>query len=171
MFVHEKHAYNTDLPRFAGWWGHNKERRFLMEPNFDPMHGAEGWQLSNAPVLGMAAHLASLDIFEEAGMERIFAKRDLLTAYIEFIIDDVSQKHTEKCSFEIITPRDKTKRGAQLSILLHGMGKALFDKMWEAGVIADWREPNVIRIGPAPLYNSFEDAYRFGKILEESIMN
>jgi kynureninase len=171
MFVHEKHAYNTDLPRFAGWWGHNKERRFLMEPQFDPMHGAEGWQLSNAPVLGMAAHLASLDIFEEAGMDKIFAKRDLLTAYIEYIVDEVTKKHGDKCSFEIITPRDKTKRGAQLSILLHGMGKSLFDKMWEAGVIADWREPNVIRIGPAPLYNSFEDAFRFGQILEKSIVN
>lgn len=171
MFVHEKHAYDTSLPRFAGWWGHNKERRFLMEPQFDPMRGAEGWQLSNAPVLGMAAHLASLEIFEEAGMTEIFAKRDLLTAYIEFIIDETTTKHHDKCTLEIITPRDKTKRGAQLSILVHGMGKILFDKMWEAGVIADWREPNVIRIGPAPLYNSFEDAYRFGKILEHSILS
>lgn len=171
LFVHEKHAYNTNLPRFAGWWGHNKERRFLMEPDFDPMRGAEGWQLSNAPVLGMAAHLASLDIFEEAGMGRIFAKRDALTAYIEFIIDDISKRMGETCSFEIITPRNKKERGAQLSILVHGMGKALFDKMWEEGVIADWREPNVIRIGPAPLYNSFEDAYRFGKIIEKIILD
>ncbi len=169
IFVHEKHAYNTDLPRFAGWWGHNKERRFLMEPQFDPMRGAEGWQLSNAPVLGMAAHLASLDIFTEAGMDKIFAKRDLLTAYFEYIIDEITAKNSEKCSFEIITPRDKTKRGAQLSILVHGMGKALFDRIADEGVIADWREPNVIRIGPAPLYNSFEDAYRFGQILEKAI--
>jgi kynureninase len=169
MFVHEKHAYNTDLPRFAGWWGHNKERRFLMEPQFDPMRGAEGWQLSNAPILGMAAHLASLDIFDAAGMENIFAKRDVLTAYLEFVIDGVSERNKDKCSFEIITPRDKTKRGAQLSILVHGMGKPLFEKISEKGVIADWREPNVIRIAPAPLYNSFEDCFRFGKILEESI--
>ena len=169
MFVHEKHAYNTDLPRFAGWWGHNKERRFLMEPQFDPMRGAEGWQLSNAPILGMAAHLASLAIFDAAGMENIFAKRDVLTAYLEFVIDGVSERNKDKCSFEIITPRDKTKRGAQLSILVHGMGKPLFEKISEKGVIADWREPNVIRIAPAPLYNSFEDCFRFGKILEESI--
>jgi kynureninase len=168
MFVHEKHEYKPELPRFAGWWGYDKETRFLMEPGFNPMKGAEGWQLSNAPVLGMAAHLASLDLFEEVGMESLCAKRDDLTAYLEFIINDVSERN-KNATFEIITPKDKTKRGAQLSILAHGQGKALFDAMTEKGVIADWREPNVIRVAPAPFYNSFEDVYRFGKILEESI--
>lgn len=169
MFVHQRHAYNPDLPRFAGWWGYDKETRFQMEPGFNPMRGAEGWQLSNAPVLGMAAHLASLDIFEEAGMDRIGAKRDSLTAFMEFVIEDISDRNSDRCKFEIITPKDKTKRGAQLSILAHGQGKALFDALTEEGVIADWREPNVIRIAPAPLYNSYEDCVRFGKCLENAI--
>lgn len=169
MFVHERHAYNPELPRFAGWWGYDKETRFLMQPGFNPMKGAEGWQLSNAPVLGMAAHLASLDIFEEAGMDRIGEKRDLMTAYMEFVIDDISEKNKERCTFELITPRDKTKRGAQLSIMAKGQGKALFDALSAEGVVADWREPNVIRIAPAPLYNSYEDCYWFGQLLEKAI--
>lgn len=169
MFVHERHSYNPELPRFAGWWGYDKETRFLMQPGFNPMKGAEGWQLSNAPVLGMAAHLASLDIFEEAGMDRIGAKRDLMTAYLEFVIDTISEKNKDRVTFELITPRDKTKRGAQLSIMAKGQGKALFDALSDLGVVADWREPNVIRIAPAPLYNSFEDCYWFGQLLEKAI--
>jgi kynureninase len=170
MFVHQRHANKPDLPRFAGWWGYNKESRFKMEPGFVPMPGAEGWQLSNAPILGMATHLASLEIFHEAGMDRIGGKRDMLTAFLEFIIQDVSERNKEHCTFEIITPSDKTKRGAQLSILVHGQGKSLFDKLSDEGIIADWREPNVIRVAPAPLYNSFEDCYWFGKLLESSIL-
>jgi kynureninase len=169
IFVHERHAENAALPRFAGWWGYDKSSRFLMEPGFKPMFGAEGWQLSNAPVLGMAAHLASLDIFDEAGMERIGAKREKLTAFLEFVIEDVSKRNQERCTFEIITPRDRQKRGAQLSILVHGQGKSLFDALSAQGVIADWREPNVIRVAPAPLYNSFEDCFRFGLALENAI--
>ena len=170
MYVHERHANRPELPRFAGWWGHDKSVRFLMEPGFQPMPGAEGWQLSNAPVLGMAAHLASLDIFDEVGMEKLCAKRDQLTAYLEFIIDDISSTHKELCTLEIITPRNKTQRGAQLSMLVHGKGKAIFDKLSEAGVVADWREPNVIRLAPVPLYNSFEDVYYFGKHLADAIV-
>ncbi len=169
MFVHERHANRPDLPRFAGWWGYDKDTRFQMEAGFKPMKGAEGWQLSNAPVLGMAAHLASLEIFDEAGMDRIGEKRDLLTAYLEYIIDDVSKKNAERCTFEIVTPRNPSKRGAQLSILAHGQGKDLFDELTNQGVVADWREPNVIRIAPAPLYNSFEDCFRFGRCLEKAI--
>lgn len=169
MFVHQRHADRPELPRFAGWWGHDKESRFLMEPGFHPMKGAEGWQLSNAPVLGMAAHLASLEIFDEAGMENIGKKRDILTAFLEFVIDDISERNKERCTFEIITPRDKTKRGAQLSILAKGQGKALFDALSDQGVVADWREPNVIRVAPVPLYNSFEDCYWFGQLLEKAI--
>ena len=169
MFVHERHANNPDLPRFAGWWGHNKEARFLMEPGFQPMPGAEGWQLSNAPVLGMAAHLAAVDIFEEASMEVIGVKRDLMTAYLEFVIDSISERSKEKCTFELITPRDKKQRGAQLSIMALGQGKALFDALSDLGVVADWREPNVIRVAPAPLYNSFEDCWWFGHLLEKAI--
>ena len=169
MFVHERHANNPDLPRFAGWWGHNKDTRFLMEPGFQPMLGAEGWQLSNAPVLGMAAHLAAVDIFEEASMEVIGVKRDLMTAYLEFVIDSISERSKEKCTFELITPRDKKQRGAQLSIMALGQGKALFDALSDLGVVADWREPNVIRVAPAPLYNSFEDCWWFGHLLEKAI--
>ncbi len=168
MFVHERHANDASLPRFAGWWGHNKDVRFKMEKGFVPMEGAEGWQLSNAPILGMAAHLASLDIFDEVGMKAISKKRNDLTAYLEFIIEEVS-KASSKAEFEIITPSNPDERGAQLSILAHGQGKALFDIMSELGVVADWREPNVIRIAPAPLYNSYEDVWRFGQILAEAI--
>ena len=169
MFVHERHANNKNLPRFAGWWGYNKEKRFQMEPGFEPMPGAEGWQLSNAPVLGMAVQLASLEIFEEAGMDRIGTKRDLMTAFTEFVIEDISERNKEKCTFELITPKDKTQRGAQLSIQAKGQGKALFNALSDMGVVADWREPNVIRIAPAPLYNSYEDCYWFGQLLEQAI--
>lgn len=169
MFVHERHRYNKQLPRFAGWWGYNKETRFQMEPGFDPIPGAEGWQLSNAPVLGMSAHLASLDIFEQAGMDRIGEKRDLITAYLEYVIECISDENKEKVQFEIITPKAIDKRGSQLSILAHGQGKTLFNALTEQGVIADWREPNVIRIAPAPLYNSFEDCYLFGQALAKAI--
>jgi kynureninase len=168
MFVHERHANNPDLPRFAGWWGHDKDVRFKMEPGFRPMEGAEGWQLSNAPILGMAAHLASLTIFDEVGMTAISEKRDDLTAYLEFVINDISA-NSEKVNFEIITPTDKVKRGAQLSILAHGQGKDLFDALTKSGVVADWREPNVIRVAPAPLYNSYEDVYQFGQKLKAAI--
>jgi len=169
LFVHEKHEFNQDLPRFAGWWGYDKETRFQMEPGFVPMKGAEGWQLSNAPVLGMAAHLAALDIFEEAGMEALRAKSDQLTSYLEDLINDISERKGHLCQFEIITPKNLNERGAQLSILAHGKGKAMFDSLTKKGVIADWREPNVIRIAPVPLYNSFEDIFKFAKYLEESI--
>lgn len=169
MFVHQRHEFNPELPRFAGWWGYDKETRFLMEPGFVPMKGAEGWQLSNAPILGMAAHLAALDIFDEVGMDALCEKRDDLTAYMEFIIEDISENCKDSCTLEIITPKDKSKRGAQLSILAHGMGKELFDFITEKGVIADWREPNVIRIAAVPLYNSYMDAYKFGETLKEGI--
>jgi kynureninase len=169
MFVHERHAHRDDFVRLAGWWGHDKSVRFKMEPGFQPMAGAEGWQLSNAPVLGMAAHLASLEIFHEAGMERIGRKRDELTAYLEFVIHNISEQHKTRAEFELITPSDKTKRGAQLSIMAKGQGRKLFDALTKQGVVADWREPNVIRIAPAPLYNSFEDCYRFGELLARAI--
>ena len=169
MFVHERHANNKDLPRFAGWWGHDKETRFLMEPGFNPMPGAEGWQLSNAPVLGMAAHLASLEIFDEVGLDKLIEKRVKLTGFLEEVINEISEDYKDKCTFEIITPKNLESRGAQLSILAHGQGKQMFDKLTEQGVIADWREPNVIRIAPVPLYNSFNDIARFGECLINAI--
>jgi kynureninase len=167
MYIRKDHTENKSLRRFGGWWGHNKERRFLMEPGFDPIPSAESWQLSNAPVLGMAAHLASLKIFDEVGMPTLCEKRDKLTGYLEYLIQDIAER--KQCNFEIITPVEKHKRGCQLSILLHGQGKALFNKLTEQGVIADWREPNVIRMAPVPLYNSFTDIYEFGQILEKAL--
>ncbi len=168
IFVHEKHVTNPEINRFAGWWGHDKERRFLMEPEFKPMLTAEAWQLSNAPVLAMAVHKASLDIFMEAGIENLRAKSIALTNYLEFVVEKVSDS-VENASFEIITPSNPQERGAQLSILSHGSGKELFDFITQEGVIADWREPNVIRIAPVPMYNNYEDVYRFGEILKRGI--
>lgn len=170
MFVHERFANRPDLPRFAGWWGYDKSTRFMMEPGFRPMEGAEGWQLSNAPVISMAAHWASLELFDEIGMEALNVKSEKLTGYLEFILDELSEKHGEKCRFEIITPREKSRRGAQLSILVHGKGKELFDFLSAEGVVADWREPNVIRVAPVPMYNSFEDVYYLGQLLEAGIL-
>jgi kynureninase len=164
LFVNERHGNDTSINRFGGWWGHNKERRFLMENTFDPMQGAEGWQLSNAPVLGMAALKASLDIFDEAGIHNLRAKSVKLTRYLEFIFNDVVRKLPD-IQLEIITPIDPQKRGAQLSIKLIGTDKTFFDKLTKAGVISDFRSPDVIRVAPAPLYNSFEDVYQFGNTL------
>lgn len=161
-FVHSKHA-KSDLPRLAGWWGHNKAERFKMGDKFEPIAGAEGWQLSNAPVLSMAACRASYDIFHEVGLAALAVKRDLLTGYLEFLIDELN-KQSKTYQLEIITPKNKQERGAQLSILAHGGdAKLFFNKLTEAGVISDWREPNVIRVAPAPLYNSFEDVWRMVK--------
>jgi kynureninase len=160
-FVHQKHHKNTGLPLFAGWWGHDKTTRFKMDREFVPMENVERWQLSNAPILSMAAYKASLDIFDEVGMEKLNEKSKVLTAYLEFIVEEINKQ--KKNSLEIITP--KANRGCQISIVAHGQGKALYNKLIENGVIPDWREPNVIRCAPVPMYNSFEDIYRFGEIL------
>lgn len=169
IFVHERHLEDKNLKRFGGWWGHDKTVRFKMEHDFQPMHSAESWQLSNAPILGMAAHLASLNMFDEVGMDAIGKKRDVMTAYLEFVVNCVSDFYGDKCNFEIITPKEKNRRGSQLSILVHGQARKLFDYLTEEGVIADWREPNVIRVAPVPMYNSFEDVYRFGQILAKAL--
>jgi kynureninase len=166
-FVNEKHHSNPDLPRFAGWWGHNKERRFKMEPIFDPAPGAEGWQISNIPILSLAPYLASLEMFDEIGMDVIIEKRDKITCYLEYILDEISKE--VEGGFEIITPTNPDERGCQLSVLLHGQGRSLFDYLMKNGVITDWREPNVVRFAPAPLYCSFEDMYNFGQILKSGI--
>jgi kynureninase len=167
VFIHERHHGIKDIPRLEGWWGTNKARRFLMEPEFDPIPTAEAWQLSNAPVLSMAPLLASLDLFERAGMERLLEKQKDLTGYLEYVIEEIARE--DDSHFEIITPTDKTKRGAQLSVLLHGKGKEVFEYLQENGVIADWREPNVIRMAPVPMYNSYSDVYRFAEIFRKAI--
>lgn len=169
VFINKRHCNNTELPRFAGWWGQEKETRFLMEKGFKPMKSAEAWQMSNAPVLSMAAHKAAIDIFDEVGMEKLLKKQQLLSGYLEFIVDDINAKLThQNTSLEIITPRNWDERGCQVSVIAHGYGKDLFDKLTAEGAITDWREPNVIRMAPVPLYNSFEDIYRFGEILTKA---
>lgn len=166
LFVHENN-HRKPLPILAGWWGHDKESRFLMEPEFVPMKSAEAWQMSNAPVFNMAIYLASLEIFQEATMPRLWKKSRPLTDYLEFVIGEVAKE--TGADLQIITPKEHRRRGCQLSVVAHGYGKTLFDKITEAGVIADWREPNVIRMAPVPLYNSFEDIYRFGEILKSAL--
>lgn len=165
-FVHERHA-DSGVVRFAGWWGHDKASRFRMEKGFNPIPGAEGWQMSNAPVFAMAAHNAALEIFDEVGMEKLRVKTEKLSGYLEFVIDEISKKHNN--CLEIITPRDWKQRGCQVSVVAHGYGRDLFNKLMANGVMPDWREPNVIRMAPVPLYNSFEDVYRFGVKLEEAM--
>lgn len=168
-FVHEKHHENPDLPRFAGWWGHNKERRFKMEPNFDPVRGAEGWQISNLPILSLAPYLASVVLFDEIGMEALIQKRELITSYLEFVLLEIDKEVAG--SFEIITPKNPLERASQLSVFLHGEGRSLFDYLMKNGVVTDWREPNVIRLAPVPLYCSFEDMFDFGQILKKGIQD
>jgi len=170
FFVHEKHHEDKDLNRFAGWYGHNKERRFLMEPNFDPVYGANGWQVSNLPILSMAPYLASVDMFAEIGMKKLVAKRNLITSYLEFILHEIDEE-LEEAKFEILTPNNQEERGCQLSVYLHGQGKELFHYLMKNGVVTDWREPNVIRFAPVPLYTSFEDMYNFGQILKQGILD
>ena len=167
-FIHEKHHSNSELPRFAGWWGHNKERRFKMEPQFDPIQGADGWQISNLPVLSLAPYLASVELFAEIGMDALIAKRNTITAYLEFVLREIDRE--VHGNFEIITPSNPSERGCQLSVFLHGEGRSLFDYLMKNGVIIDWREPNVIRLAPVPMYTSFEDIYRFGQILKNGIV-
>ena len=170
FFVHEKHHNDKELKRFAGWYGHNKERRFKMEPDFDPVHGADGWQISNLPILSLAPYLASVEMFAEVGMDKLIAKRNLITSYLEFVLHEID-KELEGADFEILTPANQEERGCQLSVYLHGQGRELFEKLMKNGVITDWREPNVIRLAPAPFYCSFEDMYEFGQILKELILN
>lgn len=155
-FVHERHARDFDLPRLAGWWGHDEKTRFQMGPDFQPIAGAEGWQLSNPSILTLAALRASMDIFDEAGMGTLRAKSISLTGYLEFLLDQqVSSR------FSIISPRDPLQRGAQLSLRIARNGRALCERLAEQSVLCDWREPDILRVAPAPLYNSYQDVFRF----------
>jgi kynureninase len=164
IFVHEKHGRSFDLPRFGGWWGHDKRTRFQMQPGFQPMEGAEGWQLSNAPILGMAAMKASLELFSKIGMTALREKSEKLTGYLEFTIDQLAKEFPD-ANISIITPRDPGQRGCQVSVDIAGRERKLFDDMIAAGIIADFREPCIIRMAPVPLYNSFEDVFNFGTVM------
>ncbi len=162
VFVHEKHAHNKDLKRFAGWWSHNKSTRFNMRQPLDVIPGAEGWQLSNPPILSMAAIKASLDMFNDVGMDAIRRKAEKLTGYFEFLINELNND-----KIKIITPSNPKERGCQLSIQVKDADKNLHTKLTEAHIITDWREPDVIRCAPVPLYNTFEDVYRMVEKLKE----
>lgn len=163
-FVHERHATNFDLPRFAGWWGHDKASRFRMGPDFMPIPGAEGWQLSNPPILPMASLRASLEIFHEAGMSRLREKSEKMSSFLLQYLEDM-----EGSMIQVITPKSLSERGCQLSIRVHGGDRTLFNTIRQGGVIADWREPDVIRIAPVPLYNTFSELYDFGTLLGKEI--
>lgn len=166
-FINEKYHGLTDIPRFEGWWGHSKEDRFLMGSNFIPEPNANAWQVSNAPIFSLAPYLSSLQIFDEIGMPKIIEKRNLIVKYLEFILNNVAAN--TQSNFEIITPLKSKERGTQLSVFLHGYGRKIFDYLMSNGVFVDWREPNVIRLAPVPLYVSYVDIYNFGKVLQSGI--
>ncbi|MCD6062804.1 MAG: kynureninase [Flavipsychrobacter sp.] len=161
IFVHEKHNSNPDIFRLGGWWGNDEKDRFKMEKGFFPQKNAGSWQMSNAPVFNMVAHNASLDIYDKVGMKALREKSEKLTGFTEYLLRQV--KHLP---FEIITPQEPSKRGCQLSLLFKERGREVFDKLTENGIVADWREPNVIRIAPVPLYNTFEDSLPSNRIPE-----
>ncbi len=161
-FIHERHAYDKNLNRFTGWWSHNKQTRFNMRDEFDVLPGAEGWQLSNPPILSMAAIKASLDLFNNVGIKKLIKKSKKLTGYFEFLLKQLGED-----TIKIITPGNPGERGCQLSIQVKNANKNLHNKLTEAGVISDWREPDVIRCAPVPFYNSFQDVYNLVKKLKE----
>ncbi len=163
-FVHERHARNWELPRFAGWWGHDEKSRFAMGPEFSPMPGADGWQLSNPPIVSLAALRASMDIFHEAGIARLRAKSESLTGYLEYLL-----RRRESPAFSITTPPEKERRGAQLSIRIAENGRALCGRLTQQGIFGDWREPDTFRVAPVPLYNSYQDVFRFVEALAAAL--
>lgn len=167
-YIHEKYADDKTLPRFAGWWGYLEEERFLMKKGFKPMPGVDGWQLSNVPVLQGAALLASLEIFQKAGMRNLRKKSKLLTGYLEFLLKEIDPQGGK---FSIITPSDPEQRGCQLSLFLKANGRKVFEKIVKTGVVADWREPNVIRVAPTPLYNTFQDVFQFAVIFRKALQS
>ncbi|HSP80248.1 MAG TPA: kynureninase [Myxococcaceae bacterium] len=161
VFVHERHARSPELPRFAGWWGHDKQTRFRMGPDFQPIAGAEGWQLSNPPILQLAALRASMELFDRVGMEALRQKRERLTGFLEFLLERLPPGFVRS-----ITPREPSQRGTQLSLRFSKEPRKLLEKLGAAGVVCDFREPDIIRAAPAPLYCSFLDVYRFVEVLE-----
>jgi kynureninase len=169
IFVHEKHFANDSLSRFAGWWGYRHDKRFSMAPGFQPENGAEGWNISTSPIMLMALHKASLDLFEKAGgLHPLRTKSEQLTGYLEYLIEEINLSNREDL-FRIITPKNKAERGCQLSVVCKYKAKAIFNYLAENGVIGDWREPDVIRLSPVPMYNTFVDVYLAAQHLANAI--
>ncbi|MEY3050660.1 MAG: hypothetical protein RLY31_445 [Bacteroidota bacterium] len=164
IFVHARHGDRPELQRLAGWWGHDEDSRFRMEKGFVPMRGAAGWQLSNAQVLGMAAHRVGLDLFDAAGMDALRRKSLLLTGHLRFLLERLQ---AERPLFRILTPSEPHRHGSQLSLLTLRKGRAIFDYLSANGVVADWREPDVIRLATVPMYNRFEDGWRLYDLLRK----
>ena len=167
-YIHERFHMDSSLKRFAGWWGVDQESRFKMEKGFKPVLTAEGWQLSTPPLLLLACHKASLDIFEKAGMKNLVQKGRQLSSYLLFILNQINQESDRKL-IEILTPQNENERGCQVSMLMLQNGKMIFDELSNEGVFADWREPDVIRLAPVPLYNKFEEVWKFGEILGRKV--
>lgn len=165
-FVHERHSNSFDMPRFAGWWGHDKVNRFKMSPELKLMSGAEGWQLSNPPILPMASLLASLEIFHEAGMNRLHQKSQHMSQYLIQLLNTLDQKW-----FRIISPLDPNERGCQVSIQLKHPDKSIYHQLDQKGIIADWREPDVIRVAAVPLYNTYADIFYLYSSLKTILEN
>lgn len=168
VYIHERFHNDSTLQRFGGWWGYHIETRFQMQKGFKPIQNAEGWQLSTPSMILFACHKAALDIFEEAGMSRLFKKRQTLSNYLMFILNEVNNDADEKV-MEILTPQKDTERGCQVSLLMLKDGKVIFEELSNQGIFADWREPDVIRIAPVPLYNRFEEVFRFGEVVRRLI--
>ncbi len=162
-FVHKRFHAHPEINRFAGWWGYNKATRFKMEPGFDPVPTAEGWQLSTPPLILYAAHLAALELFAEAEMEAIHTKRRHLNAWLWFVLESINPGEQY---FRILTPTDPEARGSQVSLVMKGAGKAIYQQLMEQGVVTDWREPDVIRLAPVPLYNTYSEVFRLGTVLQ-----
>jgi kynureninase len=164
VFIHEKFHGEQNIKRFGGWWGYDKNTRFQMEKGFRPIPTAEGWQLSTPSILLYASHKAALQIFEEAGWENLQAKQRSLNTYLWFVLDELNRS-SEKEVIEFITPKNKSETSCQVSILMLRRGREIFEELGRQGVMVDWREPSVIRIAPVPLYNTFEEVWRFGNII------
>ena len=160
-FIHERHLNNKSLPRFAGWWGHNKHKRFEMKPDFEPMETAEAWQLSNPPIFQLAALRSSMELFDHATMGRLRKKSETLTQYLDFVVHELHSS-----SISMITPTDPNQRGCQLSFQVKN-GKLLEEKLMKEGVVCDFRAPDIIRFSPVPLYNSFEDVFKLRSSLKK----
>lgn len=169
IYVHERYSRLKDISRFEGWWGFDPESRFQMTSEFQPMEGAGAWQVSNAPVFTMACHRAALDIYDQTSMADLRNKSEKLTGYLEYLVNEII-KEKGKDSIQIITPHNPSERGCQLSLIFPSKGKEVFNALLEAGIISDWREPNVVRVAPTPLYNSFEDVFVFASELKKQFV-